>query len=100
MLQTLVENAIKHGVAPSIAGGTVRVTFRTRDDGFHECTVVNTGMPLRPRVAGEGTGLDNTDERLRQLYGSDCTLSLVADADGTRASFWFTGEALAQNLDR
>jgi hypothetical protein len=98
MLQTLVENAIKHGIAPSIEGGKLRVSFRERDDGLYECTVFNTGMALQRGGDGEGTGLANTEDRLRQLYGDDCTLTLTADADGTRASFWFTGEALAQNL--
>jgi signal transduction histidine kinase len=100
MLQTLVENAIKHGIAPSIEGGRVRVSFREREDGLYECDVFNTGTPLKPRTSGEGTGLANTDDRLRQLYGDGCTLSLGSDGQGTRASFWFTGKALAQNLDR
>src|SRR5262249_17927874 len=43
MLQTLVENAIKHGIAPAVDGGELRVTFRERDDGLCECTVTNTG---------------------------------------------------------
>ena len=100
MLQTLVENAIKHGIAPSIEGGSVRVSFHEREGGIYECTVVNTGASLRPPHRGEGTGIANTNERLRQLYGDGCTLTLEASSAGTRASFWFTGEALAQNLDR
>lgn len=99
MLQTLVENAIKHGIAPCIEGGTIRVVFRERDD-VYECSVVNTGMPLKPAASLQGTGLVNSAERLRQLYGSDCKLALVASAEGTRASFWFTGNAVAQDLDR
>lgn len=100
MLQTLVENAIKHGIAPSIEGGRLRVWFRERDDGRYECNVFNTGMPLKRPATTDGAGLVNTGDRLRQLYGDDCTLSLRTETEGTRASFWFSGEAIAQDLGR
>jgi hypothetical protein len=104
MLQTLVENAIKHGIAPALDGGLVRVSFEQQEGGLYECVVFNTGAPLeargRARGSERGTGIENTNDRLRQLYGESCTLSLEAIPTGTRASFWFTGEAIAQNLDR
>jgi hypothetical protein len=100
MLQTLVENAIKHGIAPCIEGGSLRVSFCEREDGVYECIVVNTGNPLITAIAPTGTGLVNTSDRLRQLYGEDCSLSLTAEGGETKASFWFTGEVLAQNLGR
>jgi hypothetical protein len=104
MLQTLVENAIKHGIAPALEGGLVRVSFREREGGLYECIVFNTGAPLRDEANGPtrdgGTGIANTNVRLRQLYGDSCTLSLEAVPMGTRAMFWFTGEPLAQDLDR
>jgi LytS/YehU family sensor histidine kinase len=100
MLQTLVENAIKHGIAPSIEGGRIRVWFRDLDDGLYECNVLNSGMPLKRTAESGGTGLLNSEERLRQLYGENGKLSLRTETEGTRASFSFTGEALAQDLGR
>jgi LytS/YehU family sensor histidine kinase len=104
MVQTLVENAVKHGIAPCIEGGSVRVSFRRRDDGLCECTVVNTGAPFVASSASKGLGLTNTRDRLRQLYGEECTLAIGPEpagaGDGTRATFSFTGAPLAQNLGR
>jgi hypothetical protein len=100
MIQTLVENAIKHGIAPAIEGGDLRVSFRELDDGMYECAVVNTGAPLEQRSAAKGVGLANTRERLRQLYGDRGTLDLTAGGNATCARFVFSGEALAQNIGR
>ena len=65
LLQPLVENAIKHGVAPSREGGELRIFLRTEGSGF--CLgVANTGEPFeagRP----EGIGLRNLRERLGLL---------------------------------
>jgi two-component system, LytTR family, sensor kinase len=71
--QPLVENAIRHGLAPRAAPGSVslsarqvngRLELRVCDDGV--------GLPEGWRMAGvKGVGLFNTEARLRQLYGSD-----------------------------
>jgi hypothetical protein len=98
MIQTLVENAIKHGIAPAIEGGTLDVTFHRRDDALLECTVVNTGVPYSPSPTSTGIGLANTRHRLHQLYGDRCTLEVTAEPTGTRATFTFTGAPAAQNL--
>jgi signal transduction histidine kinase len=100
MLQTLVENAIKHGISPAVEGGELTVSFREVEGGLYECTVTNTGMPLAAGQAENGVGLANTRERLRQLYGDAGTLRLDAVDGATRACFVFRGEALAQNLGR
>ncbi len=74
LLQPLAENAIRHGLAPRIAGGTLRV--RTcRDAGRLLLAVENDGQPL-PTAVPEGVGLATTRERLatRQPAG---TLSLT-----------------------
>jgi LytS/YehU family sensor histidine kinase len=98
MVQTLVENAIKHGIAPSIDGGSLKVSFERRADGLCECSVVNTGILYSASAANEGLGLANTRHRLRQLYGEKGTLAIRAEKERTCATFCFTGAMLAQDL--
>lgn len=66
MLQTLVENAIKHGISKKIDGGTVRVISRFINDHF-ELVVQNSGM-LEELSFDEGFGLKSTRDRLKFLY--------------------------------
>ena len=68
MLQTLVENAIKHGISKQIHGGVVRV-ISTIKNNFHELLVQNTGY-LNGHSSGEGFGLSSTTNRLNLLYGN------------------------------
>jgi signal transduction histidine kinase len=78
ILQPLVENAIRHGVAPRPAGGRVEVRSRLREGALH-LEVRDDGPGLPPEGAGEcreGVGLANTRARLRHLYGPDHSLEL------------------------
>lgn len=68
MLQTLVENAIKHGISKQIHGGIVKVISFVKD-GFHILAVQNTGL-LNGSISGEGFGLSSTTNRLNLLYGN------------------------------
>lgn len=68
MLQTLVENAIKHGISKQIHGGVVRIGSSIKDN-FHQLSVQNTGY-LNGYVNGEGFGLSSTTDRLNLLYGN------------------------------
>jgi hypothetical protein len=97
LLQTLVENAIKHGIAPAMAGGQLTVRIARAHPGLYQAQVCNTGKPMdaTARVAG-GTGLQNTIARLTLLYGERHQFSLETDAAGqTVARFYFSGERLA-----
>lgn len=81
ILQPLVENAIKHGIANSRAGG--RVDIRVRTDGdLLVLTVRNTGLATNEIEIAHGRrrgiGLANLDARLRHLYGESARLTLVA----------------------
>jgi len=67
MLQTLVENAIKHGISQQINGGVVKVISDFKGD-YHEMVVQNTGQ-LNGSVNPEGFGLSSTTNRLSLLYG-------------------------------
>jgi LytS/YehU family sensor histidine kinase len=74
LLQPLVENAIRHGIEPAVAGGTIVVDVR-KGSGSLELTVTDTGLGLNPN-APEGVGLANVRDRLASLYGSDGKLLL------------------------
>lgn len=67
MLQTLVENAIKHGISKQINGGVVKVISDFKDN-FHELVVQNTGN-LNGAINTEGFGISSTTNRLNLLYG-------------------------------
>jgi hypothetical protein len=88
VLQPLVENAIKHGVAPSKTGGDVEVNARAIDQSGQHClqlTVRNTGTSLHAaggRMPGEHVGVENIRRRLAGHYGDGAGLTLAADADG------------------
>ena len=66
MLQTLVENAIKHGISKKIKGGVVKVISRFTDHHF-ELIVQNTGA-LEGDIPQEGFGLKSTRDRLKFLF--------------------------------
>jgi hypothetical protein len=83
LLQPLVENAIKHGLEPSVHGGRVDVTA-VRDGGHLRLEVRDTGVGLGGAPADQlGTrfGLTQVRERLAALYGERATFELT-DAAG------------------
>lgn len=68
VLQPLVENSIRHGLAPRAAGGTVRLRG-FRQAGFLNVLVIDDGRGLPAVGVREGIGLKNTRMRLEYLYG-------------------------------
>ena len=66
MLQTLVENAIKHGISKSITGGSIKVCSDFVGDN-HELVVQNSGQIIG-EISDEGFGIKSTQDRLRFLY--------------------------------
>lgn len=79
MLQPLVENAVRHGIAPLSTPG--RLDIRVERDGARLLVEVhNDGR--RPEQAGDGIGLANVAGRLRHLYGADQQLDAGWRADG------------------
>ena len=77
LLQPLVENAIKHGIAKRVAGGTVRVAG-ARDGGSLCLTVYNNGpnVPTDWQSTHTGVGLGNLRTRLQILHGNESGLQL------------------------
>ena len=76
MLQTLVENAIKHGLEPKPGGGTVWILARAFDTTV-AVTVADDGRGFS--AEGGGTGLRNVRERLRLAYGNTASFAIVAN---------------------
>ncbi len=74
MLQTLVENAVKHGISKSKQGG--EITLQTLRTGTHLLiTLTNTGQ-YEPNPSHEGVGIENTRKRLHILYDDAATFSI------------------------
>lgn len=74
MLQTLVENAIKHGISKHIRGGVIKIISDFKND-YHELAVQNTGS-LNGGLNGEGFGLSSTQNRLGLLYGDKASFEI------------------------
>jgi hypothetical protein len=82
LLQPLVENAIRHGLEPKVAGGRVEISAR-REAGVLVLEVRDTGGGLAADPAGDGSrfGLRQVRERLAALYGDRASLTLQAAPD-------------------
>ena len=70
ILQPLVENAIKHGIAMRSAAGRISIRARRRGDRL-DVRVTDDGPGLTGTELRDGVGLANTRARLEQIYGSD-----------------------------
>jgi LytS/YehU family sensor histidine kinase len=74
LVQSLVENGVKHGIEQVPAGGTIHVTS-WREAGALKIRISNPGR-IAPRTESTRIGLANTRERLRLLYTSAATVTL------------------------
>jgi two-component system LytT family sensor kinase len=80
LLQPLIENAVRHGLAPVREGGCVKVAAR-RDGARLRLTVEDDGVGLRTG-SNAGVGLRNVKERLRTMYAEAAELIVCTRADG------------------
>ncbi|HPG80339.1 MAG TPA: histidine kinase [Piscinibacter sp.] len=87
MIQSLVENAIKHGLEPKPEGGSLAVKAEIVH-GKLAVTVADTGLGFgKAATAGTGIGLNNIRERLQLLYGNRASLSVGENLpSGTRVT--------------
>jgi len=76
MLQTLVENSIKHGISTLPEGGKLIVEGQ-KEEGFYELSVINSGNynPMENHSSTK-VGLQNTKKRLKLLYGNHSKFSI------------------------
>ena len=84
LLQPLVENAVKHGVAHLLEGGVVHITAK-RDGADVRIDVENRCDPDRPAQRGESIGLANTRRRLEMFEGR---MELAETPESFRVTLW------------
>ncbi|KAA6465200.1 hypothetical protein DYQ86_04445 [Acidobacteria bacterium AB60] len=81
LLQPLVENAVRYGVAPLIEGGRIAIKSALDSDRLR-IVVENSGRRDSEQKNGNGIGLGNTAERLKTLYGANFKFSLAWPESG------------------
>ena len=83
MIQTLVENGIKHGISKLTRGGTIQI--KTKVDGDHlKIHIRNSGKFLingNQHNGSPGLGLENTRQRLKLIYGEDASFRILTEKD-------------------
>ena len=88
LLQPMVENALKHGLAGKLGGGELTISTATQDGRLVIAIEDNgVGIPKErmSQVFGEGIGISNVHERLRVLYGADFRMDMSSrEGEGTR----------------
>ena len=86
-IEPLVENAVKHGVAAKVDGGTVGVSIRREGDWVRvEVSDTGGGFPADGAQSG-GVGLENVRQRLRLCYGAEADLEIDSSSAGTTVRF-------------
>jgi len=83
LIQPLIENAVKHGVADRVEGGTVRIEARRRG-GSLEVAVENPRDPEAPPRRGAGLGLENVRRRLAALDPRETRVDVVRELERFR----------------
>jgi len=90
LLQPIVENSIKHGLAPRLEGGVIRIQTKRREGRLSiEIEDNGLGMPASrlAEVYGGGIGISNVHERLRLLYGDQFAMNIRSqEGEGTQIS--------------
>ena len=86
-VQPLIENAVKHGIAPKPEGGVVRLKIAFDSNGGLTVLVRDTGGGFSGARSKSGVGLDNVTRRLQLCYGSDAGLHIESDSHGSAVSF-------------
>jgi two-component system, LytTR family, sensor kinase len=88
LLQPMVENALKHGLAGKLGGGEITIRTSARDARLIiEIEDNGVGIPQdrMSQVFGDGIGISNVHERLRVLYGGDFQMNISSrEGEGTR----------------
>jgi len=82
MVQTLVENGIKHGISQLRDGGLIQI--RTRVEGDRLRMIIRNSGSFKlgsPNTPGTGLGLDNTRQRLKLIYHNEASFRIITEKD-------------------
>ena len=79
MIQTIVENGIKHGISKSIDGGVIRVISKKKEEGL-DLVISNSGQ-LNLLNESSGIGISNSKKRLEILFGSNADFHIYQDGE-------------------
>lgn len=82
MLQTLVENGIKHGISNLKEGGIIKLTTFV-EEGLLHIQIRNSGQLNSNKVTSSGFGIKNTKQRLKLLYGDQAGFKIFNENDHT-----------------
>ncbi|MCE3280163.1 MAG: histidine kinase [Bacteroidetes bacterium] len=82
MIQTLVENGIKHGVSKLTAGGTLEIKTDIREDKLY-IFIRNSGQVDPQKETDSGFGIKNTLQRLQLLYGKSASMKISNEDNKT-----------------
>jgi hypothetical protein len=85
LVQPLIENAVKHGIAARVEGGTVRIAARRRD-GWLQIEVENPFDEDAPPRRGQGLGLENVRRRLEALHPEGAGLAVQREGGTFRVT--------------
>ncbi len=89
LLQPLVENSIRHGLEPNVAGGSIYVSAR-REGNMLVLEVTDSGVGLPTPTPPAGFGLTQVREQLAAAYGAQATMECIAvSAGGTSVKVQF-----------
>lgn len=80
MLQTIVENAIKHGISKTVSGGDI-IIIGNKEQNKLELIINNTGKLADQNPAENGVGLVNSRKRLKLLFGDKANLDISQQGD-------------------
>ncbi|HEY8935483.1 MAG TPA: histidine kinase [Cyclobacteriaceae bacterium] len=96
ILQPLVENSVKYGIAPKDEGGTIILTVRRFNNMiFFEVKDDGLGSNAKKVMDGSssGVGIKNTDQRLKSIFGPGSGLRISANEHGYSVSFFIPHES-------
>jgi two-component system LytT family sensor kinase len=101
-VQPLVENAVKHGVAPHSEPGHLRLSAKVRPDGGVEIRVRDSGAGFSgvrgdSQSLGTGVGLENVRQRLKLCYGEEVELEIESGPEGTNVGFLIPAMQFVRN---
>jgi two-component system sensor histidine kinase AlgZ len=92
LLQPLVENAVRHGIAQLPEGGTIRIDIERRGERLR-IVVENPFDPEAPPGRGKGIGLRNVRQRLQTMFGAEARMDMQKNANLYRVEISFPAES-------